>query len=513
VSSNPIDSVDSAPFATHPLLTPARVVFDNTSILCVLSPQGVNNTVSPLCCGCSTDDGNNLTVFRKGSGRSFCEEPTILRLHVLSAGQYIPFQSSLDFETLGVTENASVPTYARHSRPLWALEQRYRIAPINITRAVVSRAAIFNWTDPIAADTSNDVVPTFQLVPLPRGFFIDTTTGELIGQPEVLGTNLSTLYAQYVGAESAAVASINFTVLHQDTAVASFGPNGKDCSNAAQRVDAEPFNQAFECDCALTSITATGDNCEQELAVATSTSSNVASSVPLYAAVGAIVALVVVTVVLLRYRRYKADHSPADLSALQDEILSSLGIGTAFDIGPREFGVSLTLPDLCDLPHVTTQRVEDAVREALRVMIDVSSRAFRTTSVGPKRNAVMAVARLSIGAARVKVEANKTHVLVVFARPESSKDGIEEDVVAGLQMAADRGQFTVGNGWVVTEVSVAVPRCVPREMDRSTIVRLNDLGEGNFAEVVKVRACVLFCHARCSLQCVRELQSHSHHLC
>jgi hypothetical protein len=410
-----------------------------------------------------------------------------LRLHVLSLGQYIPPQSSLSFEALGVAEDDSAPTYARYSRTMWALEQRYRIAPVNITRAVLSRTAQFNWSETSAADVSNDVVPTFQLDPLPRGFFIDSTTGELIGQPEALGTTLSTLYAQHAGAERAAVANINFTVLHQDTAVSSYGPNSKDCSNAAQRVDTVPFDQAFVCDCALTSTTTTGDNCEQELVAAASTASNSATSTPLYAAVGAIVVLAVAVVTLLRYRRYKVEHSPINLSAMQDGILSSLGIGTTFDIGPHEFGVTLTLPDLRDLPHVTAQRVNDAVRETLRIMIDMSSRAFRTTPTGPKRNALMSIARLSMGAARVNVEASKNRVLVVFARPESAKDGVEEDVVAGLQMAADRGQFTVGNGWVVTEVSVAVPRCIPREVDRSTIVRLNPLGEGNFAEVVKVR--------------------------
>lgn len=57
---------------------------------------------------------------------------------------------------------------------------------------------------------------------------------------------------------------------------------------------------------------------------------------------------------------------------------------------------------------------------------------------------------------------------------------------AGLQKIADQGRFKLGNSWKVTDASVAIPRCVPREINRRSIVRLNYIGEGNFADVVKV---------------------------
>jgi hypothetical protein len=137
--------------------------------------------------------------------------------------------------------------------------------------------------------------------------------------------------------------------------------------------------------------------------------------------------------------------------------------------------------------HAWNNQVEDSLRELLRVIIDKASRENRTATFNFKRNPMMAVTRLSVDSARVKAEPSNNRVLVVFSRPATAEDGFDSAVVAGLLKACERGHLKLGSGMpAVSDVSIAVPRCVPKEVDRGTVVRLNTIGEGNFAEVIKV---------------------------
>mmetsp|Transcript_11451 Transcript_11451/g.29249 ORF Transcript_11451/g.29249 Transcript_11451/m.29249 type:complete len:742 (-) Transcript_11451:85-2310(-) len=225
-------------------------------------------------------------------------------------------------ETPGATEDPSTPTYARYSRTLWAREQTYRIAPINITRAVVSRTTTFNWSLPSSQNLSADVTPTFELDPLPRGLFIDSATAELVGQPDFLGVTLATLFALYPGALRAPVVNLNFTVVHQDTAVQEYGPGGQDCNNAGQRVDVVPFDGRFTCDCSRTSTVETGPNCNQLSTIAASGSdSGTNSSTVIAVAVVVLILVVTLSALYARYQRSKA-FRPHDFTAELQKLLN-----------------------------------------------------------------------------------------------------------------------------------------------------------------------------------------------
>jgi hypothetical protein len=308
----------------------------------------------------------------------------------------------------------------------------------------------------------------------------------------------------------AMVGNLTFEVLLEDVLNPDArGPNGRDCVNNGTKTDGpydgtNEFDLEYECECGGTGFA--GPNCDEavvEQGVTGAAARSDTLTTPLIAALATIVMLVLVVVAVLRYHRYKAENSPADLSEVQAEIMASLGIGATFDIRSHEFGVTLIVSGISDESPATAAAVEDAVREALHGRIERATRELRSTSLTFKRNSTVAVARLSLDKARVNAEADHRRVLAVFPRPDGVKDGFEEDVVAGLQRAADRGHFKVGDDWAVTEVTIAVPRCVPREVDRSAVVRLNVLGEGNFAEVIKVRSVVCVYVCVCVCVCVR----------
>jgi hypothetical protein len=119
------------------------------------------------------------------------------------------------------------------------------------------------------------------------------------------------------------------------------------------------FDLQYECTCANGF---TGANCDVafvETSASAAASGGSADTTPFIAAVVAVVVLVLVLVLVVRFQRYKTEHRPADLSEMQNEIMSSLGIGSTLDIAPNEFGVTMTMTGLSDVHHVTASKVRD----------------------------------------------------------------------------------------------------------------------------------------------------------
>lgn len=112
-----------------------------------------------------------------------------------------------------------------------------------------------------AAVDSIGVVVHYVLDPLPHGMFINSNTGEIVGQPEQTGVVRSRLYATYPRATNLTVTTITFNVTLADTDVPAYGPNGQDCAVESQRVDIIEFDGEFSCNCSATTLTGTGPNC------------------------------------------------------------------------------------------------------------------------------------------------------------------------------------------------------------------------------------------------------------
>lgn len=86
----------------------------------------------------------------------------------------------------------------------------------------------------------------------------------------------------------------------------------------------------------------------------------------------------------------------------------------------------------------------------------------------------------------VSFDAVSSTALVVMKRPVNGKvkPGTVEKFAASLQQQVSTSKICVCNGQLwVEDVSVAVPKRIPREIDRHSVLRLEVLGEGFFGEV------------------------------
>jgi hypothetical protein len=143
------------------------------------------------------------------------------------------------------TSSCSAKSYSRHNRSTWAVNRPYRLAPWRLSGAIV-----------MATDTHRRLKNTtasvrFVLEPQPPGIFVDSNTGEILGQFTAVGWFECALLATHPGAESLLIAVITFNVALADTDTPSNGPGGQDCALRAQRFDGTPFDGSFTCDCTL----------------------------------------------------------------------------------------------------------------------------------------------------------------------------------------------------------------------------------------------------------------------
>ena len=119
------------------------------------------------------------------------------------------------------------------------------------------------------ADTEGDDL-TFNLVPLPPGWYIDTGTGSILG--EYIGMN-GTVYEPNVtvsrpGVRPTTIGTIRIQFAYKDTDGRSFahGPHGQPCLHSGKPVEDQPdanwsaeFDGNYSCEC---THEFTVDNCE-----------------------------------------------------------------------------------------------------------------------------------------------------------------------------------------------------------------------------------------------------------
>jgi len=149
---------------------------------------------------------------------------------------------------VGASRSCSALLFTQAVRTKWAIGRAYGVGAVNITGAVTSAGTVVNISN-----------VTFQLIPTPPGFFIDSTTGSILGQPTAAYNSTSELRALLDGTQPAILANITFEFLAADTDTPANGPNGAGCGEGGSAVDAVEFDGNFTCQC-IGSYT--GDNCE-----------------------------------------------------------------------------------------------------------------------------------------------------------------------------------------------------------------------------------------------------------
>lgn len=190
-------------------------------------------------CNCSSDfTGEN------------CETQILPQLIVDYHGSVAP-PSRRQRRQTAATPPCSVISFTPTARTKWALGRAYSIDAANVTSARTSSGAIV----PI-------VNVTYQLLPNPPGFFIDSATGSILGQPVGAFNGTSELKAVVFGTAPATLTTLHFEFLPADVDDPANGPNGAGCGEGGTEVDDIEFDGAFRCDCIDAFV---GDNCETQV--------------------------------------------------------------------------------------------------------------------------------------------------------------------------------------------------------------------------------------------------------
>ena len=204
------------------------------------------------------------------------------------------------------------------------------------------------------------------------------------------------------------------------------------------------------------------------------------------------VAVLLLIIVVTRVQAHRAKNKPVDMAAVQDEIRRSLGMESSLTIGPTEVGLTMKFSKSLEMELQGIGHTPAG--ESLANDISTALLAELRRQAGlPSRLADM----LKQSGTTVTVDPDAATALVLMQRPINGrlKPGAEERFATVLQQRASSHKISINKHHFVDEVSVAVPRRVPKEMDRSSILRLQQLGEGFYGVVSQ--ACFLNLVACC----------------
>jgi hypothetical protein len=359
--------------------------------------------------------------------------------------------------------------FASDNRTEWAQNEEYRIAPINVTVATVGDVPV-----------TVRYALVWDSVPTPRGFFIDSNTGEMfILIPGTDDTRVASVLAQAEGTIPQTLFTYVFNFKPSDVSNTSNGPGNRDCTNGGQRVDAIEFDNSFTCDCSrLSNVLA--PNCDAApLKSKTDTSTDL---VLIGITIGVVVFLSLVVFVVSRYQVHRARNRPHDMAAMQADILESMGMGmggAALDVNTDELGFSFTFDESI------AAHAHDNDDFSQRDLADDLLEAVRRLSGLPSRLSSM----LKDKSTSVTINAKEKRALIRMKRPTMYrlKPRAADDFASALQHAAIKRQVSIDGGehgrHFVEDIAVAIPRRVPKELDRRHVLRLGLLGDGNFGEV------------------------------
>jgi hypothetical protein len=160
-----------------------------------------------------------------------------------------------------------------------------------------------------------------------------------------------------------------------------------------------------------------------------------------------------------RYLVQRARRRPVDMAALQDEILEALGLGgAALSVGRDQVGTALTFG-----PSMTTHASSHSDPDNLvGVFGELLLTVMRELRGLPPRLAQMLKDRETT----VTVDVDTGMALVLMKRPRGRqlKAGAEEAFAGALQDRASARKLHIAGQHFVSDVAVAVPQRVPKEL-------------------------------------------------
>jgi hypothetical protein len=372
-------------------------------------------------------------------------------------------------------EQPGVPNaLAWDNRSMWAVGRSYFLKPVNIGNITFSASI----RGPV-----NTTLLRYLIDPAPTGLLIDPATGFAQLTPRNISDISAKVYVTLSGYPPLNIGNITFDIRQADVDNPNAtGPGGTPCLHGGEKTDVydgrAEFNLNYSCNCSGTGFA--GDNCDQADSIGASlSSSDNQVSILTYAIVGSLILLLLIALAVARIQVYRARNKPVDMTAMQDEIRGSLGMTTTMTVGPGELGLTMSFDrsfelSLRALNHTQAEALSRSISSALLARL-------RQQNGLPARLSEM----LKHSGTTASVDPQSATALVVMKLPVNGalKAGSEERFAAVLQQRASSNAIVVNDEHVVVDVSIAVPRHVPRELDRHSILRLKELGEGFFGEV------------------------------
>ena len=277
-----------------------------------------------------------------------------------------------------------------------------------------------------------------------------------------LGNYTARLTARDLAGTDAVLDTWSFPVLPRDTDVPEYGPNGMPCERSDDAEDEIPMDGSFTCKRTMDPASADSNNSD--------TTSTVIGGV-----LGGILIVVLAWLIGLRVHVHMLKHRPVDVGAMQQNIVRRLGLAAIRNVGPLEFGITLTLANAVDV--VAGQFRSDLVA-ALRKAAPKLATNLATATVA---NAAASVPSAAGANAAAPIARTSHRVLVVISRQQLPRRVAESTVETLVGLVAN-GKLRIGTNAVV-DARIAIPRVVPREVSRQALTRIDLLGEGQHGAV------------------------------
>eukprot|EP00035_Acanthoeca_spectabilis_P014131 m.268779 g.268779 ORF g.268779 m.268779 type:complete len:1976 (-) comp16059_c0_seq12:62-5989(-) len=188
----------------------------------------------------------------------------------------------------------------------------------------------------------------------------------------------------------------------------------------------------------------------------------------------AFILLVLVIAFIVAWRISRAKNEPEDMAKIQDQLRQELGMAAVMSFGEECLGVSIELEGNVDALVLESLDLPKMVQHHLAVLI-----------LGLPGKPLLD---------EVQFDATTNSALVVLSPPNKQTPLAADKVVSTLDKALRKKHVVIhaggeGGEGPITAVGAAqaLPRRVSREISTKKLLRLEKLGEGNFAEVFRAQ--------------------------
>eukprot|EP00035_Acanthoeca_spectabilis_P014132 m.268599 g.268599 ORF g.268599 m.268599 type:complete len:2132 (-) comp16059_c0_seq3:59-6454(-) len=208
-------------------------------------------------------------------------------------------------------------------------------------------------------------------------------------------------------------------------------------------------------------------------AASPSTGNDQAITVGVVSGAAALFFLLLILALALFARARRQARKPEDMEKLQEEMRKEFGLGKVMSFGDGSLGVSVSLQGDIEMIVLESIDLENLIRNRMGLQI----------SKLPGKPMID----------EVQFDATSNSALLVLSPPSGSTKPFNGDkIVAVLDRTLKKEAIEMRdarNGAVITAFGAAqaLPRRVPREIAINKLLRLEKLGEGNFAEVFRAQ--------------------------